>query len=64
MKLGKSVKYLKRTKMKRLVESLAPIYLGFALLTFANIDWNQWEFYAITVPFCILDAISDFNKSE
>jgi hypothetical protein len=50
--------------MKRLVESLAPIYLGFALLEFANISWVQWEFYVITVPFCILDAISDFNKSE
>jgi hypothetical protein len=50
--------------MKRLVESLAPIYLGFALFVFANISWDQWEFYAITVPFCILEAISDFNKEK
>ena len=50
--------------MKRLVRLLSPTYLGFALSAFANISWNQWEFYAITVPFFILDAISNFNKSE
>jgi hypothetical protein len=59
-----SVKYLKRNKMKRLVRLLSPTYLGFALSAFANISWDQWEFYAITVPFFILDTISNFNKSE
>lgn len=50
--------------MKRLVELLAPAYLGFALAAFAHITWYQWEFYAIIIPFYILVKATDFNKDE
>lgn len=50
--------------MKRLVELLAPAYLGFALSAFANISFYQWEFYAIIIPFYILVKATDFNKDE
>jgi hypothetical protein len=50
--------------MKRLVELLAPAYLGFALSAFANVSWYQWQFYAIIVPFYILVKLTDFNKED
>jgi hypothetical protein len=50
--------------MKRLVELLAPAYLGFALSAFTNVSWQQWEFYAIIIPFYILVKATDFNKDE
>lgn len=50
--------------MKRLVELLAPAYLGFALSAFANISFYQWEFYAIIIPFYILVKATDFNNSK
>jgi hypothetical protein len=40
------------------------MYLGFALSKFANVYWDQWEFYAFLVPFYILVIATDFNKSE
>jgi hypothetical protein len=48
--------------MKRLVELLAPAYLGFALSKFANVYWDQWEFYAVLAPFWFLVKLTDFNK--
>jgi hypothetical protein len=50
--------------MIRLVRLLAPAYLGFALSAFANVSWDQWEFYAIIVPFYILVKATDFNKDD
>jgi len=50
--------------MKRLVELLAPLYLGFALSAFANVSWYQWQFWAIIVPFYILVKLTDFNKNK
>lgn len=29
---------------------LASAYLGFSLGCFANIGYNQWQFYAIIIP--------------
>ena len=50
--------------MKFLKGLLAPLYLGFALGAFANLRWDDWQFYAIIVPFWILVGITDFNKDE
>jgi hypothetical protein len=48
--------------MKRLIKVLPPMYLGFALSKFANVYWDQWEFYAVLVPFWFLVKLTDFNK--
>ena len=50
--------------MKLLKELLAPMYLGFALGAFANLQWSDWQFYAIIVPFWILVTIAGFNKDK
>lgn len=50
--------------MKTLKELLAPLYLGFALGMFAGLHWNDWQFYAIIVPFFVLAKITGFNKDE
>jgi hypothetical protein len=48
----------------RLIKALAPLYLGGALGAIGNIHWNQWQFYAIGVPFFILVKITKFNVDE
>ena len=45
-----------------LKESLAPFYLGGALSGFGNIDFFQWQFYAIIIPFFILVKLTNFNQ--
>lgn len=50
--------------MKKLVELLAPLWLGFSLAHFGNISFLQWQFYAIVIPFFILVKITDFNKNN
>lgn len=50
--------------MRKFLELLAPFYLGFALSTFANIWWYQWEFYAIIVPFYILTAVPKIKPED
>ena len=50
--------------MKKLVELLAPLWLGFSLALFGNISFLQWQFYAIVIPFFILVKITDFNKKQ
>ena len=50
--------------MKRLIEILPSAYLGFALSKFGNINWDQWEFYAVLVPLWFLIKLSDFSKSQ
>ena len=50
--------------MKLLKELLAPMYLGFALGAFANLQWSDWQFYVIIVPFWILVTVTKFNKDE
>ena len=50
--------------MNRFKDALAPMYLGFAISYFGNIKWNQWEFYAIIIPFYIIAKASGFNKNE
>lgn len=50
--------------MKILKDFLAPAYLGLALGMFAGLHWNQWQFYAIIVPFFVLAKITGFNKDE
>jgi hypothetical protein len=49
--------------MKRILDLLAPSYLGFALSHFANISYDQWEFYYIIIPFFILVKLSKFNRN-
>jgi hypothetical protein len=51
-------------KKRRLLNLIAPFYLGFALAQFANIDFLNWKFYAIIVPFFILVLITGFNKED
>lgn len=50
--------------MKFLKELLAPMYLGFALGAFANLNWDQWQFYAIIVPFYIIARVTKFNNDN
>ena len=50
--------------MKRLIEILPSAYLGFALSKFANVNWDQWKFYAILVPLWFLVKLSDYSKSQ
>lgn len=50
--------------MKFLKDAIAPAYLGLAVGLFANVHWNQWQFYAITVPFFVLAKITGFNKED
>lgn len=37
-------------------------YLGLALSSFTNISVFNWEFYAITIPFTILEITRNFKK--
>ena len=48
--------------MKLLKEMLAPLYLGFALGAFANLHINQWQLYAIIVPFFTIVKLTKFNN--
>lgn len=50
--------------MKKLKQSLAPFYLGFALSYFGNLKIYNWEFYAIIIPFYILVLATNFNKED
>jgi hypothetical protein len=50
--------------MKGILDLLAPSYLGFALSHFANINYDQWEFYYIIIPFFILVKLSKFNRND
>lgn len=47
---------------------LAAIYLGFALGAFAKLSVTDWKFWAIVIPFWILNGfdikISKINKSN
>jgi hypothetical protein len=45
--------------MKKTLRIIAGFYLGFALSFFADINWLDWRFYAIVVPFLLLWVISD-----
>ena len=47
-----------------LKESLAPLYLGGALTDFGNINWYQWQFYAIVIPFFIIVKLTNFNQNK
>lgn len=38
------------------IEYLSPFYLGGALSAFADINFMDWEFYAIIIPFYILHS--------
>ena len=38
-------------------------YLGVAIAHFANIYWNDWKLYAITVPFILLREFNEFKKN-
>lgn len=38
------------------------IYLGFALSFFADLSLLNWKFYAILIPFAILETIRNFKK--
>lgn len=38
------------------------IYLGGAILYFADISCFNWKFYAIVVPFLILDVVKKYEK--
>jgi hypothetical protein len=48
----------------KIFKYISAAYLGFALSYFANVSWNNWQFYAIVVPFFILERINNFNKDE
>lgn len=37
-------------------------YLGFALSIFANLSLTDWEFYAIILPFCLLETFRNYKK--
>ena len=47
---------------------LSALYLGFALTMFAKLSVTDWQFWAIIVPFWILNdtdiTISKINKSN
>jgi hypothetical protein len=38
------------------------MYLGFALSFFANLFITDWRFYAVLIPFAILEKIRNFKK--
>ena len=38
------------------------LYLGGALLYFGNISVFYWKFYAIVIPFIVLDVIKNNKK--
>lgn len=38
------------------------IYLGIALNVFAKINIIDWEFYAILVPFAVIDTFFNYKK--
>ena len=38
------------------------LYLGSALAYFANISFLNWRFYAIVVPFVVLDVIKNYKN--
>lgn len=38
------------------------IYLGFALSAFANLTFLDWKFYAILIPFVLLETFR--NRKE
>lgn len=42
-------------------KNLSFFYLGFAISHFGNVPFYDWKFYAIIVPFVILNA---FHKDE
>lgn len=50
--------------MKFLKQMLAPMYLGFALSAFANLHINQWQLYAIIVPFWTIIVLTKFNRYD
>lgn len=43
---------------------LPALYLGFALGVFAKLPITDWRFWAIIVPFWILNELFDENKSN
>lgn len=38
------------------------LYLGFALCCFAKLSSLDWQFYAILIPFIILETIRNYKK--
>ncbi len=44
--------------MNTIIKLLAPAYLGYSLHTFANISLEDWEFYAIIIPFFLIDGLA------
>lgn len=50
--------------MKRLSKALPSLYLGLSLSFFAHVDFLNWRFWAIIIPFFILVQATGFNKDE
>ena len=38
------------------------LYLGFALAFFADLSLLDWKFYAILIPFTILETLRNFKR--
>jgi hypothetical protein len=50
--------------MERIKDLLAPMYLGFSLSIFTEINLKQWQFYAIIIPFLIIAKATKFNQNK
>lgn len=44
---------------KTTLRNIAMLYFGFALSAFGNINFDNWRFYAISIPVIILLAMSE-----
>jgi uncharacterized membrane protein YoaK (UPF0700 family) len=45
--------------MRKVFKVLAPFYLGASLSIFANVNCFQWQFWAIVVPFLLLQIAGE-----
>lgn len=45
-------------------KAIAPLWLGFSLAHFGHITFMTWQFYAITVPFFAMAAVTGFNQRD
>lgn len=48
--------------MKKKLRIIGGMYLGFALAHFANINFMNWRFYVILIPFFILWLIGEDDE--
>lgn len=46
------------------LKSLAYFYLGLSITVFTKLDFVDWRFYAIVVPFALLDCLSKNDCDE